>query len=197
MQSRKTRDGIVKSLDLLKGLMHTFQPQIIKGIIIFIILYCSIFGQTFLFQYLIINLAEQNFDAAYLLAGMFSIVIYINAVVFNHFGLDGRLLGAKIKFCLISSLFVKMFSLSQHTITKKDLGKITNMLSNDFNLIEMKFPFIYHIIMFPFLLVGFGAIFVVRLGVEGFIMIGFIIMFFPIQMIFNRIISYFIREANG
>jgi len=45
------------------------------------------------------------------------------------------LLGAKIRAAITEVLFVKLSALSQFMIKTSELGKITNMISNDFNLI--------------------------------------------------------------
>lgn len=71
-----------------------------------------------------------------------------------------------------------------------------NMLSNDFNLIEMKFNFIFHFLLFIPTITCYGVLFVYRLGFEAFILIGFVILLFPLQIFLNKVISFFIRKMN-
>ena len=85
-----------------------------------------------------------------------------------------------MKACYISCLFKKMLSLTQYTITKKDIGRVVNMLSNDFNQIEYKAAYFTTILLSPLTFLAFSAILVYRLGNYAYICIGITALYFPI-----------------
>lgn len=70
------------------------------------------------------------------------------------------------------------------------------MLSNDFNLIEIKFTAIFGVVLMPFILIICTILFVIYLGAAGLIVVGFALMFFPCQIILAKVLSTYIQKAN-
>ena len=78
---------------------------------------------------------EQNVTEAYLLAFFGGVIWFLGQtgrqVNFN----ETAFLVGKIRSALVNLMFIKMTKFSQYTAKSQELGKITNILSNDFNVI--------------------------------------------------------------
>lgn len=93
-------------------------------------------------------------------------------------------------------MFIKLTKLSQHTAKSQELGKITNILSNDFNLIELKGPILFQALIVPFLVIGVIVILVIRLGWPGIIGPLVALIMIPIQFYVGKINSDLLKEVN-
>ena len=79
-------------------------------------------------------------------------------------------------------VFEKLMGLSQYTINKAEAGKLSNMLSNDFSLMEMKISYFFGLLAGPFVYPVAIGIMIWWLGVEGLICFGVILVSFPLQI---------------
>ena len=93
-------------------------------------------------------------------------------------------------------LFVKITKLSQYVVKSQELGKIVNMISNDFNLIEMKAPLFFSMLICPLVLVGVIAILVVRLGWPGVIPAIVTLILVPLQLYVGKVNGTILTEVN-
>ena len=94
-------------------------------------------------------------------------------------------------------IFQKITGLSQNIVNCQEIGKITNMLSNDFNTIENKVNFLMLTVSLPIKLIGIGAILFYRLGwitVILFILIGLTILF---QVFLGKQVAKYQVEVNA
>ncbi len=99
------------------------------------------------------------------------------------------IIGSRIRAGFIYILFAKLSSMSQFIVKSSSISKVTNMLSNDFNIIELKIPIFFAALVFPFAFIGISTILIVRLGWPGVIGIIVPILAFPIQA--------FVAKKNG
>jgi len=65
-------------------------------------------------------------------------------------------------------------------VKASELGKVTNMLSNDFNLIELKMPIGFAASIFPFGIIGAAIVLGFRLGWPAIIGISIPLLTFPL-----------------
>lgn len=70
------------------------------------------------------------------------------------------------------------------------------MLSNDFNLLEIKAPFFFGLLICPIAYVSFFAIMIYRLGVEGIICLCVPIIFIPFQIWLGRVNGKMLVDVN-
>ena len=63
-----------------------------------------------------------------------AVTMFLDSVVRHNCFYEGPIISGKIRTCLISLIFNKILKLTQFTANKEELGRIANMLSNDFNL---------------------------------------------------------------
>ena len=78
---------------------------------------------------------EQNLTEAYLLAFFGGVVWFVGQVARQVNFNETAFLVGKIRPALVNLMFIKITKLSQYTAKSQELGKITNILSNDFNVI--------------------------------------------------------------
>ena len=109
---------------------------------------------------------------------------------------ESALLPAKVKNGLILMIFEKISSLSQNVVEGKEIGKIINMISNDFNMIDGKFVFLMISLSLPIKIVGTSLVIAFRLGWMSlllFVLIGSIIVF---QIFMGKLTSKYLKEIN-
>ena len=70
---------------------------------------------------------------------------------------------------LINLVFRKMMGMSRFMIKNHEAGKIINMFSTNFNRSEMKFVYIFKVLVYPFVFVSILLIMIIRLGWPGVI----------------------------
>lgn len=70
------------------------------------------------------------------------------------------------------------------------------MISNDFNLIEIKAPFLFGLIVSPLGIIAVTVILVIRLESSGLIAIVIPLFFIPFQLILTFFIGQFIKKIN-
>lgn len=101
-----------------------------------------------------------------------------------------------VRSCLISLMFKKIYTLTQFTVNKGEVGKMTNMISNDFNIIEVKAPYLFGLLSLPFAYIGFILIIYFRIGIEGLLIIGIPLLAMPIQILLGHHCGKKLEEVN-
>jgi hypothetical protein len=101
-----------------------------------------------------------------------------------------------VRSCLISLMFKKVYKLTPFTASREGLGKVTNMISNDFNLIEIKAPFFFGMITLPLAYIGFIVVIYLRIGAEGLIFMGIPLVLIPIQILLGRVNGKTLEKVN-
>jgi ABC-type multidrug transport system fused ATPase/permease subunit len=86
-------------------------------------------------------------------------------------------------------LFGKISSLTSHILKASELGKITNLLSNDLTIIEIRLGNFFNAFAFPVYAIGFTILLFFRLGWPG--IFGVLILTLAIPL------SNFISKFNG
>ena len=82
----------------------------------------------------VLNLEEEA-TKAYLLAFFGGIIFFVGQICrHNNFNESAFIVG-KVRSSLVYLMFTKLSGLSQYTVNSQEVGKITNILSNDFNVI--------------------------------------------------------------
>lgn len=93
-------------------------------------------------------------------------------------------------------IYTKLSKISQYTAKTQELGKIINMLSNDFNTIETKSPIFFASMITPFALAGIIAILITRFGWPGILILCVIFFFLPFQILVSKMNSTIIQKVN-
>ncbi|KAL4470182.1 hypothetical protein ABPG74_011793 [Tetrahymena malaccensis] len=105
-------------------------------------------------------------------------------------------LSGKLRLSLVATLFSKVNSLSSYSIKQAELSKIVNIVSNDMNLTEMRFPFMFISMVSPLALIFSTWILIDRHGPFGILTIVILIGCLPIQNIITKKAASYIPEKN-
>lgn len=138
----------------------------------------------------------NNKRDAYLYA-TFCGVVWLIAMSCVHNGFyEAPILINRIRSELIFLIFAKLSKISQYTVKSQELGKIMNLLSNDFNMLELKGPLMFISFVAPLGLTGVIAILVTNYGWPGILPLCVIIVFIPIQILVGKINSKYFEQVN-
>jgi hypothetical protein len=146
-------------------------------------------GFSITLQFLFQSVVNNNKQLSYILAfcaGFFWLLSQISKQnVFYH----TIIIGTRLRSGLTTTLFAKLSSFSQFTYQNSELSKVVNMLSSDFNIIEMLISSPFIAVLFPFALTAIAIILILRFGWPGIIGVILPIVMFPLQK--------FISKKNG
>lgn len=93
-------------------------------------------------------------------------------------------------------IYAKLSKISYYTIKEQELGKIINLLSNDFNVFEAKGPTIFIIFVIPFAMVGIVAILFYRFRIAGLSIPAVILFFLPFQILVGKMNGSLFQQIN-
>ena len=118
---------------------------------------------------------------AYLLAFACGVLWFVGQIARHNAFYEVPLLSGKMRSELLYIIYVKLSRISLYTAKSQELGKIINLLSNDFNTFELKSPVFFASTVAPFALVGILAILITRFGWPGVLVLAVILICVPIQ----------------
>ena len=128
--------------------------------------------------------------------GLVCIVLFCDLTTSNNYYTNIECFMHEARGAIISILLKKILTLSQYTVSKKEIGKLTNLLSNDFNLIEEKGSFIFVICTLPLAYGGAATLLIIWLGPEGLICMGVPLVFFPLIGLISKLYEKNLSSMN-
>lgn len=90
-------------------------------------------------------------------------------------------MASNIKAGLAMLLYAKISKVTSYVIKSSELGKITNLLSNDLGVIEQRLITIMMSISFPLMLTGITIILITRIGWVGILGVVLVLLIIPIS----------------
>lgn len=102
----------------------------------------------------------------------------------------------RIRSQLVFLIYTKLSKISQYTAKSQELGKIINLLSNDFNTIETKGSVFFAALVTPFALAGIIVILITRFGWPGILILGVILLILPVQILVGKLNGTIIQKIN-
>jgi ATP-binding cassette subfamily C (CFTR/MRP) protein 4 len=97
---------------------------------------------------------------------------------------------------MVLLIYTRLSKLSQYTVKNQEIGKIINMLSNDFNTIETKCPLLFISLSSPLTMCGIMAILITRFGWPGVIIFGVTVAIIPFQVLVGKISGSLMQKLN-
>ena len=97
---------------------------------------------------------------------------------------------------MIFIVMKKILSLSQHTANREEIGKLTNMVSNDFNHLDQKANYFLIFFTLPIGYVGATTLLIVWIGPEGIIGLVTPFIFILIVGLVGKFISKMLKQVN-
>ena len=96
----------------------------------------------------------------------------------------------------MTMMYKKMTRLSNYLIKSEEVGKMLNMLSNDFGVVEMRVSLFFAGQIFPVVVVGAIVLIYFRIGWQGIVGIGAILILFPLQFMIARYNGHLLEKVN-
>lgn len=139
--------------------------------------------------YLLTCVGKGDYGLSYLYAGLLCLVWYICQIIIMQAFSMGNILSVKIKSLLAMILYSKVSSLTSYTVRATQIGKITNLLSNDLGALYAKLPILLDCFSFPLYGLGITLLLIYWFGWAGIIGLMIVSLSLPI--------SNFISKQNG
>lgn len=138
-------------------------------------------GASVVIQLLISAVLFKTYSEAYIYAGILTALYLVSAVLRHNAFYEAPLLTGRVRSAFIYLLYERVSHLSQFMVRNTNMGKIINLLANDFNTMEVKLLFVFMLVAFPFVLFGTAVVLVFRLGWLGLLCIGIPLVIIPFQ----------------
>ncbi|KAL4500392.1 hypothetical protein ABPG72_003343 [Tetrahymena utriculariae] len=163
---------------------------------------CKIFNSA-LIQKIITSFQDEYSEGSstYTMTVIYTLVLFILiflALIFrNKFQFLIEQNSTQARQGLIALIYKKIIQMSQHQISKKNVGKLFNMISADLMSIEILMPYVFQAIWAPLLIMATTVIICIRLGAYGLIAIGFILIVYPSQQILGKLQQKYFALKNA
>ena len=151
------------------------------------------------FQMLVEKVAEQQSPTTelYLRACLTGVFWMIGTLTKNNLNTDLSYVLIRMQHMLTLVIFDKISTASDYALQINSVGKIINLLSSDFNVIEATFLNLQTLISFPLKFVGIIVVMSLQIGWLAIPVGCIMILIIPNQMIFGKIKAYFMKKANA
>ena len=101
--------------------------------------------------------------------------------------LEGRLFPVKVKGKLILMMTRKILGYSQNTVEWSEVGRITNIISSDFNRIEERCQYLFYSLALPIPFLVITIIIFYRLGWLGLVLFLIIALAIGLQFLLGKL----------
>jgi hypothetical protein len=153
-------------------------------------------GFSITLQFLFQSVTEGNKQLAYVLAFCAGFSWLLSQISRQNAFYHTVIIATRLRSGLLTSIFAKLSCFSQFTYHNSELSKLVNMLSNDFNLIELQIASLFFAVIFPFALTAIAIILILRFGWPGIISIILPIVMFPLQKFISKKNGELLRKVN-
>ena len=160
---------------------------------------CEVIG--LLLIQVLINLVSQpqhlNYSQIHLIIGAMGVGWLIKYIFHHNTMLEGALFPAKMKGALLLALTRRILTFSQNTAELNEVGRVTNILSNDFNRIEKKFRFVIQSLSLPIQFTAIAAVVFSRLKWMALIIFLIIALAIGLQLLMSKLEAKYQVEVNA
>ena len=175
--------------DIMRVTLKTFKWELVEALLI--LLFSAIFriGFSILIYHLLQAVEDRNLSSAYLFCSFLIVCWYVFQLGNQSGCLLIYILSSHMKSAFSMLLYSKVSKLTACVLSSSEIGKITNLLSNDLSAIEMRLMILFEAMAFVIMLVGFTTLLIIRLGWVALIGIAI--------MLLQLLISNKIAQKNG
>jgi ATP-binding cassette subfamily C (CFTR/MRP) protein 4 len=132
----------------------------------------------------------------YILAFLTGFIWLLGNIARHNAFYEVPIIVAKARSGLMLLIFSKLSRVSQYTVKNQEVGKIINMMSNDFNIIEQKGPWLFFSLVSPILIIGTIVILLFRLGWPGLICPFVSVILLPLQFWVSNVNGKIMKDIN-
>ena len=164
--------------------VKTFRWELLTTMIVIIVgMFCRI-SFSIVILYLFEAVDVSNYTMAYVYSGVLMLLWYMYMLMYQTADYICYVLASNIKGALAMLLYTKTSKLTSYVLKSASLGKITNLISNDLTIIEMRLISLLQAIAFPVTIVGVTTLLFTRIGWVAFVGVGVLLLQIPLS---NRI----------
>ena len=120
-------------------MLKQFSFEIFVSFVLFLLELCCKLGFSVLIQLLFDRVSElgegNNKQIAYIYAVCSGVVLILSQISRNNGMYESRILSSRLKAQMIFMIYTKISKISMFSVKSQEMGKIMNLLSNDFNVI--------------------------------------------------------------
>ena len=139
---------------------------------------------------------NENLSLAYGLTALMVVVWYLSQLMRQSAYVETYFLASNIKAAIAMLLYTKISKLTAYVIKSSELGKITNLLSNDLSIIETRLVTVMWSTAFPVAFLGITILLLVRIGWVAIIGLIIVLLQIPISNMISKKNGSIIKEAN-
>ena len=146
--------------------------------------------------YLFKAVEDQDLKFAYILCSILIVCWYGYQLTNQTASLMIYFLSSHIKSAFSMLLYSKISKLTACMLNSSELGKVTNLLSNDLSVIESRLIYLFQSLAFPVILLGFTIVLVIRLGWFSLVGMAIVLLQIPISNRISKKNADIITEIN-
>ena len=143
-----------------------------------------------IFSYLILFLFQavsgQRYPEAYFLCAILTLLWYFAQLAAHLYGHHTFLIAPKIKAGLAMFLYLKLSTIVSLTERTKQLGTVTNLITNDLSTLDERASSIAFLVPFLITIVGTSIIMVSKVGIAGMFAIALILLILPVTHFLSK-----------
>ncbi|KAL4483821.1 hypothetical protein ABPG72_006196 [Tetrahymena utriculariae] len=179
----------LKPFIVFKSLISVFKLKCLT-VIFFQILDASfeIFNSVAL-NFCIQSLVDNDKGMAYGWAGIMMGSMFISNLLRCYSWSLGFNMNSQLRAAVINSIYLKISKLSNFAVRSANLGKVINLVSSDMNTTELKFIYLFQMIVGVYTIIIALIVLAFRLGPLGMLSIAFLVIILPIQSLIGKLAS--------
>lgn len=186
-----------KSPSLLWPLLRVFWSRLFKQQFITLIYSATKVLFTLFLSNVLYGIETKQRDMTYKWAGGLFAIIIIN-VYCHHFSFFiGFRVAGQLKLALIGLIYNKIIRCSHFSVSRMNIGKIVNIAANELNSIEFNMFTVLYLTVSPLVLAGSTLILWNLFGIACLAGIGFVLLLYPIQLLFSKLGGKYIKQKNA
>ena len=182
--------------DIMRMTLKTFKRELIEAMTYFFFSALFRIGFSVFIFYLLQAVQDRNFSYAYIFCSFLILCWYLLRLTAQSGSLKIYIISSHMKGAYSMLLYSKVSKLTACVLNSSEIGKITNLLSNDLSAIEMRLVIIFVALTFVMTSLGFITLLLIRLGWVALIGIGIMILQLPFSNKIAKRNRNMIIEAN-
>ncbi|KAL4437733.1 hypothetical protein ABPG74_012408 [Tetrahymena malaccensis] len=135
------------------------------------------------------SLVDNDKGMAYGWAGIMMGSMFISNLLRCYSWSLGFNMNSQLRAAVINTIYLKISKLSNFAVRSANLGKVINLVSSDMNTTELKFIYLFQMIIGVYTIAIALIVLAFRLGPLGMLSIAFLVIILPIQSLIGKVAS--------
>lgn len=134
--------------------------------------------------FLLESIIDNEITKAYIFSAIFLVCWYIYQTILHNGYVMNSQTGFQLKAAFSMLLYAKASRMTSYVMKTSELGKITNLIANDLEVIELRIAQFMQSINFPAYIIGYTVVLFLLIGWPAFVGITMMLLWIPLS---NRI----------